>query len=111
MPVMLHICHVITRLIVGGAQENTLLTCEGLHERGYRVSVPAPERRSGIVVPLVEDYISSFCRLTVCTVPKLNLCQPQLLHPITGEPAALPTTSRVVRWHHEEPHASTSERV
>ncbi len=35
----MHICHVITRLIIGGAQENTLLTCEGLHERGYRVTL------------------------------------------------------------------------
>src|SRR5512135_3292200 len=35
----MHICHVITRLIVGGAQENTLLTCEGLHARGYRVTL------------------------------------------------------------------------
>ncbi len=31
------IVHVITRLIVGGAQENTLLTCEGLHARGHDV--------------------------------------------------------------------------
>ncbi len=35
----MHICHVITRLIVGGAQENTLLTCEGLHARGHRVTL------------------------------------------------------------------------
>lgn len=35
----MHICHVITRLIIGGAQENTILTCEGLHERGYRVTL------------------------------------------------------------------------
>jgi len=34
-----HVCHVITRLIVGGAQENTLLTCEGLHARGHRVTL------------------------------------------------------------------------
>jgi glycosyltransferase involved in cell wall biosynthesis len=34
-----HIVHVITRLIIGGAQENTLLTCEGLHERGYQVTL------------------------------------------------------------------------
>ena len=33
------ICHVITRLILGGAQENTLLTCEGLHERGHDVTL------------------------------------------------------------------------
>ncbi len=31
------IVHVITRLIVGGAQENTLLSCEGLHARGHDV--------------------------------------------------------------------------
>lgn len=31
------ICHVITRLILGGAQENTLLTCEGLVEAGHEV--------------------------------------------------------------------------
>jgi glycosyltransferase involved in cell wall biosynthesis len=35
----MHICHVITRLIIGGAQENTVLTCEGLHERGHRVTL------------------------------------------------------------------------
>ncbi|NQT86282.1 glycosyltransferase, partial [bacterium] len=29
---MIRIVHVITRLILGGAQENTLLTCRGLHE-------------------------------------------------------------------------------
>ena len=33
----MRICHVITRLIIGGAQENTLLTCEGLVERGHEV--------------------------------------------------------------------------
>ncbi len=33
----MRICHIITRLIVGGAQENTLLTCEGLHRRGHDV--------------------------------------------------------------------------
>jgi len=33
------ICHVITRLIVGGAQENTLLTCEGLAACGHDVTL------------------------------------------------------------------------
>jgi hypothetical protein len=32
------ILHIITRLIVGGAQENTLLTCEGLQRRGTTMS-------------------------------------------------------------------------
>lgn len=35
----MHIVHVITRLIIGGAQENTLLTCEGLHNRGHQVTL------------------------------------------------------------------------
>jgi len=33
----LRILHVITRLILGGAQENTVLTVEGLHARGHDV--------------------------------------------------------------------------
>lgn len=33
----MRIVHIITRLIIGGAQENTLLTCEGLHHRGHDV--------------------------------------------------------------------------
>ena len=35
------IVHVITRLIVGGAQENTILTCRGLVERGHEVILMA----------------------------------------------------------------------
>jgi glycosyltransferase involved in cell wall biosynthesis len=33
----MHIVHLITRLIIGGAQENTVLSCEGLAARGHRV--------------------------------------------------------------------------
>jgi glycosyltransferase involved in cell wall biosynthesis len=35
----LKIAHVITRLIVGGAQENTLLSCEGQHASGHEVTL------------------------------------------------------------------------
>ncbi len=35
----MRIAHVITRLILGGAQENTLLTCEGLTARGHEVTL------------------------------------------------------------------------
>jgi glycosyltransferase involved in cell wall biosynthesis len=35
----LQIVHIITRLIVGGAQENTLLSCEGQHDRGHDVTL------------------------------------------------------------------------
>jgi len=35
----MRVCHVITRLILGGAQENTILTCEGLAARGHEVTL------------------------------------------------------------------------
>ncbi|HAU37858.1 MAG TPA: glycosyltransferase family 1 protein [Phycisphaerales bacterium] len=35
----MNVCHIITRMILGGAQENTLLTCEGLHARGHEVTL------------------------------------------------------------------------
>jgi glycosyltransferase involved in cell wall biosynthesis len=35
----MRVCHVITRLIVGGAQENTLATCVGLRKRGHEVDL------------------------------------------------------------------------
>src|SRR5215203_499664 len=35
----MRIIHVITRLIVGGAQENTLLSCEGQHDLGHEVTL------------------------------------------------------------------------
>jgi glycosyltransferase involved in cell wall biosynthesis len=35
------IVHIITRLIIGGAQENTLLSCEGQHDRGHDVTLIA----------------------------------------------------------------------
>ncbi|HSW45716.1 MAG TPA: glycosyltransferase family 4 protein [Phycisphaerae bacterium] len=35
----MRICHVITRMIIGGAQENTALSCAGLAERGHTVTL------------------------------------------------------------------------
>jgi glycosyltransferase involved in cell wall biosynthesis len=35
----MRIVHIITRLIVGGAQENTLLSCERQHARGHEVTL------------------------------------------------------------------------
>src|SRR6188508_918541 len=35
----MRIVHTITRLIIGGAQENTLLSCEGQHDRGHDVTL------------------------------------------------------------------------
>ena len=35
----MRICHIITRLILGGAQENTLLSCEAQHAAGHDVTL------------------------------------------------------------------------
>lgn len=35
----MRIAHIITRLIIGGAQENTLLSCEGQHALGHDVTL------------------------------------------------------------------------
>lgn len=35
----MRIVHIITRLIIGGAQENTLLSCQGQHDRGHEVTL------------------------------------------------------------------------
>jgi hypothetical protein len=54
----MRIVHIITRLIVGGAQENTLLSCEGQHDAGHEVTLitgPAigPE---GSLLPRAQEY-------------------------------------------------------
>ena len=63
------IVHVITRLIVGGAQENTLLSCEGQHDLGHAVTLitgpsTGPEgslmeraQRYGYKVEVVDDMV------------------------------------------------------
>jgi glycosyltransferase involved in cell wall biosynthesis len=61
------VCHVITRLIVGGAQENTVNSCIGLIERGYDVDLvigpqTGPEgslarqaREAGVPILVVDE--------------------------------------------------------
>lgn len=58
----MNICHIITRLIIGGAQENTVLTCRGLAQRGHQVTLIAgPETGpEGSLWPAAE---ASGCRL------------------------------------------------
>ena len=48
----LKICHVITRMIVGGAQENTLLTIKGHVEKGHEcvlITGPSPGREGELL--------------------------------------------------------------
>lgn len=61
------VCHVITRLIIGGAQENTVSTCVGLRQLGYEVDLVSgpqtgPEgslydqtRAAGVPIVVVEE--------------------------------------------------------
>lgn len=52
------VLHVITRLVVGGAQENTLLTAQGLRARGYEVELAAgPETGPEGVLPVPEGIV------------------------------------------------------
>jgi glycosyltransferase involved in cell wall biosynthesis len=52
------IAHVITRLIIGGAQENTILTCEGLARRGHDVTLIAGPQTGpeGSLWPRAETF-------------------------------------------------------
>jgi len=59
-----NICHVITRLIVGGAQENTVLTCRGLAQRGHRVTLVAGPQ-TGPEGSLWDDARAAQCELVV----------------------------------------------
>jgi len=60
----LRICHVITRMIVGGAQENTLLTIRGHREAGQEcelVTGPSPGREG----ELLKQSVNSGLKVTV----------------------------------------------
>lgn len=39
LAIAMKIVHIITRLIIGGAQENTLISCEGQHDLGHEVTL------------------------------------------------------------------------
>ena len=64
------ICHLITRLIIGGAQENTVLTCKGLVQRGHQVTLVAgPETGS-------EGSLWDQARDSGCEIVRLDsLCR------------------------------------
>lgn len=64
------ICHIITRLIVGGAQENTIFTVKGLAERGHNVTlvigpatgpegslIPEIEREKNVKLVIVKEMV------------------------------------------------------
>ena len=94
---MMKIVHIITRLIIGGAQENTLLSCEGQHDRGHEVTLftgPAlgPEgslieraKAYGYRVEVLEDLRRSILpgrdyRVYRHLIQRLKELQPDIVH-------------------------------
>ncbi len=94
---MMKIVHIITRLIIGGAQENTLLSCEGQHDRGNEVTLftgPAlgPEgslmeraKAYGYCVEVLEDLRRSILpgrdyRAYRRLIQRLNELKPDIVH-------------------------------
>ncbi len=111
------ILHIITRLIVGGAQENTLLTCQGLHQRGHEVTLltgpgVGPEgslleraRSDGYTVlehpalvrnpqPL-KDARAYFVIRSIC-----RRLQPQVVHTHSSKAGII---ARYAAWHEKVP--------
>lgn len=71
----LKICHLITRMIIGGAQENTLFSCRGQIENGHKV-VLATGPTTGPEGKLLDEQIIE--GLKVETFPNLI----RALHPL-----------------------------
>ncbi len=85
----IRIIHIITRMILGGAQENTLLTCRGLHERGdYQVSLV-----TGPALGPEGELLSEArrCGFEVVVVPQLR----REIHPLR-DLASLKALRRII---------------
>lgn len=91
------IVHIITRLIVGGAQENTILSCEGQHARGHEVTLitgpsTGPEGSlvdrvlaAGVRVEVMDDLIRAIhpvrdWRVYRQLVARLRELDPDIVH-------------------------------
>ena len=114
----MRIIHIITRLIIGGAQENTLLTVEGLHHRyGDDVTLitgPAegPEgdlfgraRRGGLKVELLPELIRAVrpaadLRAYRRIRAAIRRFRPEVVHTHSSKAGIL---GRAAAWHERVP--------
>lgn len=90
------IVHIITRLIIGGAQENTLLSCEGQHALGHDVtlitgpglgpegSLLARAQACGYRVEVIDRMLRSIGIADIgvyrALVPRLRELKPDVVH-------------------------------
>jgi glycosyltransferase involved in cell wall biosynthesis len=89
----MRIVHIITRLIVGGAQENTLLSCQGQHAHGHDVTLICgpplgPEgslmdraRSGGYRVELLDEMRRSVLPLKDWNTHRKLIARLRKLHP------------------------------
>ena len=74
----MRICHVITRLIIGGAQENTLLTCQGLCERCHEVHLlTGPELRAAAARAERAGAADRYSYAVCCDEPPVDVEVPE----------------------------------
>ena len=98
----MHVVHFITRLILGGAQENTVLTCEGQHDAGDRVTLvtgPAlgPE---GTLIPRARAY-----GYTVVELPGLV----RSLRPLADRAATRDFAAMLKQWRPDLVHTHSGK--
>ncbi|MBI4579553.1 MAG: glycosyltransferase family 4 protein [Planctomycetes bacterium] len=97
-----HVCHIITRLIVGGAQENTILTCQGLHERGWRVTLITGQEAGP------EGHLLDEARRTGYEVIVLDSMR-RAINPIADRRALLDLTDLLARLRPDVIHTHSSK--
>lgn len=85
------VCHLITRMILGGAQENTLHTCDLLHRRGWDVLLV-----TGPPLGPEGELLSEVRRLGIpcVVVPSLR----RAVHPVRDAAAFFDLTRVLVRF-------------
>ena len=72
----MRIMHISTRLILGGAQENTVLSCEGLAARGYEVTLaygPKPFVSCKFAFTCPGSFVFCSCAIHMVTLFHINL--------------------------------------
>ena len=118
----MRICHVITRLIVGGAQENTVSTCVGLRKLGHDVDLvigpqTGPEgslcdqaKAAGVPIIVVEELRRRDERDTSRPVAPLKHYPDAIFLDTTGIPVEEAVHRVLVLWREKSQGAPNPPR-